>query len=96
MKLARVTGTVVSTIHHRVRDGKRLLVCEYLDPQLNRAGGYTLAIPSVDAGVGDTVLVLDEGNSSRQILADDTAPVRAMVVGIVDCVSVSGSGSAGG
>lgn len=89
MRIAKVTGTVTSTIHHPVRDGKRLLVCEYLDQDLKPAGGYTLAIPSVDAGVGQTVLVLDEGNSARQILADDTAPVRAMVVGIVDAVDLT-------
>ena len=94
MQIARVTGTVVSTIHHPVRDGKRLLVCEYVDEKLEPTGGYTLAIPAVDAGVGQTVLVLDEGNSSRQILADDGAPVRAMVVGIVDSVGVSASARA--
>ena len=89
MRIATVTGTVTSTIHHPVRDGKRLLVCEYLDEALRPAGGYTLAIPAVDAGVGQTVLVLDEGNSSRQILVDDDAPVRAMVVGIVDSIDLA-------
>ncbi len=89
MKIARVTGTVTSTIHHPVKDGQRLLLCEWLDPDLQPAGGHVLAMDSVDAGIGEVVLVLDEGNSSRQILIDDNAPVRAMIVGIVDSVDRS-------
>ena len=46
--------------------------------------GYTIAVDVVDAGVGELVLVLDEGNSSRQIFGVDTGPIRATVVGIVD------------
>jgi ethanolamine utilization protein EutN len=47
-----------------------------------------LALDAVQAGEGDTVLVLDEGNSSRLILGDSRAPVRTMIVGIVDAVHV--------
>jgi microcompartment protein CcmK/EutM len=43
----------------------------------------------VQAGVGDRVLVLDEGNGARQILKREVAPIRAVVVGIVDHFSVS-------
>ena len=88
MKIARVTGNVVSTIHHPVRNGTRLLVCEWLTPELEAEGGYVLAIDAVDAGFGQVVLVMDEGNSSRQVMADDGAPIRAMVVGIVDSIEL--------
>jgi ethanolamine utilization protein EutN len=44
----------------------------------------------VQAGVGDTVLILDEGNSSRMIVGDSMAPIRTMIVGIVDQVTVGG------
>ena len=54
------------------------------------AGAVTLALDSVQAGVGDTVLVIDEGNSSRMIVGDPMAPIRTMVVGIVDQVDVGG------
>jgi microcompartment protein CcmK/EutM len=40
----------------------------------------------VDAGTGDTVLILDEGTSARQIYDVDTGPIRSVVVGIVDDV----------
>ena len=83
MKVGRVTGTVVSTINTEFFDGKRLLLCDLLDADGNRSG-YTIAVDVVDAGVGDTVLIVDEGNSARQIFDLTTGEIRAVVVGIVD------------
>jgi ethanolamine utilization protein EutN len=83
MKLARVSGTVVSTISFPFFDERRLLLCDLIDAR-GEVDGYTIAVDVVDAGVGDLVLVLDEGNSSRQIFGVDTGPIRATVVGIVD------------
>jgi ethanolamine utilization protein EutN len=83
MRVARVAGTVVSTISFPFFDEKRLLLCEYLNT-VGEPAGYTIAVDVVDAGVGELVLVLDEGNSSRQIFDIDTGPIRATVVGIVD------------
>lgn len=85
MKVGRVVGTVVSTMNHPFFDGKRLLVCHLLDTQ-GEPAGYTIAVDRVDAGVGDSVLVLDEGSSARQLFEVETGPVRAVVVGIVDDV----------
>ena len=87
MKLARVVGTVVSTIDHAAFDDRTLLVCDLLDPAGNLAGGYMIAVDSVGAGAGETVLLLDEGNSARQVLAAPGAPIRTVVVGIVDEVT---------
>ena len=83
MKVATVAGTVVSTINFPFFDSKRLMICDLI----NAAGevdGYTIAVDLVDAGVGETVLVIDEGNSARQLFGLDTGPVRAVIVGIVD------------
>ena len=84
MILGRITGSVVSTIHHPVIDGRRLLLAERLDAKGKPTGGYLIALDAIGAGRGETVLILDEGNGARQILDDDAAPVRSMVVGIVD------------
>ena len=84
MILARVTGSVVSTIHHTVIEGRKLLLAERLDQDGKPTGGYLIAMDSIGAGRGETVLILDEGNGARQILDDDSAPVRSIVVGIVD------------
>lgn len=88
MKLGRVTGTVVSTINSPVFDGRTLLVCDLLDPAGQPAGGYLIAVDTVGAGAGETVLILDEGNSARQVLGLKQAPIRTLVVGIVDEVVV--------
>lgn len=93
MKIGRVVATVVSTIHLPIVDRRRLLVCDLLDVDGHPTGGYTIAIDAVDAGAGEKVLILDEGNSARQVLAAPEAPVRAVVVGIVDEVSLEGSES---
>ncbi len=87
MKLARVCGTVVSTIHAPVFNGRRLLLCEVLDVNSQPTGNTTIAIDLVDAGPGETVLILDEGNSARQMLQTPNAPVRAVVAGIVDALT---------
>jgi ethanolamine utilization protein EutN len=89
VKVGRVVGTVVSTINEPFYDGKRLLLCDVLDFE-GRAAGYTIAVDVVDAGVGETVLILDEGNSARQIFGLETGAVRAVVVGTVDELIVDG------
>lgn len=88
MKVAIVSGTVVSTINAPFFDSKKLLICDLLDAAGN-TDGYTIAVDVVGAGVGETVLVLDEGNSARQIFGLDTGPIRAVVVGIVDDVDLN-------
>lgn len=89
MKIGRVAGTVVSTVHHPVVDGRRLLLVDLLDLDLEPTGRYLIAMDVVDAGAGETVLVLDEGTGARQVLGDPTAPIRTVIVGIVDAVSVA-------
>ena len=84
MILGRIVGSVVSTIHHRIVNGRKLLLAERLDQRGDETGGYVIAVDAVGAGFGETVLIIDEGNGARQVLEDDRAPIRAVVVGIVD------------
>src|ERR1700759_5342998 len=86
MFIAQVTGDVVSTINHPDCQKRRLLIVDRLDPAGKLSGGYLIAVAAIDAGVGDHVLVLDEGTGARQILGSSTAPIRSVVVGIVDSV----------
>ena len=59
MKIAKVVGTVVSTISAPVFDGQRLLLCDYVDPSGEPTDGYVIAVDVVGAGAGETVLILD-------------------------------------
>ena len=88
MKIGRVAGTVVSTISHPFFDGQPLLLCDVIGLD-GEADGYVIAVDTVDAGVGDTVLIIDEGNSSRQIFGISWGPIRATIVGIVDDYEVA-------
>jgi microcompartment protein CcmK/EutM len=90
VKLGRVNGTVVSTINHPIYDHRRLLMCDVLDADGEDTGEYLICVDTVGAGSGETVLILDEGNGARQIVGDPTAPIRAVIVGIVDELTVDG------
>lgn len=89
MILGQVCGAIYSTINHEFYDGKRLLIVDHLDLKRKPSGKYLIAVDSVDAGVGETVLVIDEGNSARQVVEDENAPIRSIIVGIVDEIDVS-------
>jgi microcompartment protein CcmK/EutM len=84
MKIARVAGTVVSTVCSPDFEGRRLLMVDLLDLSGKATGKDLIAVDTVGAGAGETVLVLDEGNSARQVLSAPDAPIRAVVVGIID------------
>jgi ethanolamine utilization protein EutN len=86
MKLAKVVGTVVSTIKSPIFEGRALLLVDLLEPDGREAGGYLIALDTVGAGAGETVLILDEGTSARQIIGAASGPLRTVVVGIVDAV----------
>jgi ethanolamine utilization protein EutN len=88
--LGRVIGTVVSTAKLEVLAGHKILMVRPVDPEGHEAGSVTVALDTVQAGVGDLVLVLEEGNSGRMIVGDSMAPIRTMIVGIVDQVDVGG------
>jgi ethanolamine utilization protein EutN len=81
---------VVSTINHPIFDNRRLLICDLLDATGADTGGYLICVDTVGAGASETVLVIDEGNSARQVVGDTTAPLRSVIVGIVDELVVDG------
>ncbi len=92
MYIGRVSGTVVATIKNELYEGYKLLVVDKLDLEGRPTAKYDIAVDVVQAGVGDLVLVLDEGNSARQIVdREPNGAIRAVIVGIVDEVTVLGS-----
>jgi microcompartment protein CcmK/EutM len=81
---------VVSTISVPIYDGRRLLMVDLLDERGYDTGGYLICVDAVGAGYRETVLILDEGNGARQVVGDVNAPIRAVVVGIIDQLLVDG------
>jgi ethanolamine utilization protein EutN len=90
MYIGKVIGTVVATIKISHLDQHKLLLVDQLDLHGQETGYYDIAVDVVQAGPGDTVLVIDEGNGARQILGLDPGAVRAVVVGVVDEVTLGG------
>jgi len=87
MTLCRVVGNVVNTVKHPVLTGHKLMVCKPIHPASGEpCGSRVVALDTVQAGIGDTVLVIDEGNAARKILGDPRAPVRTVIAAIVDRV----------
>lgn len=91
MFLADVVGTVVSPVQHPVLAGQKLLLLRPVTPDGRPTARTRIGIDRAQAGVGDRVLVIDEGNSARQILGDPTAAAKTLVVGIVDYVETGGA-----
>ncbi len=88
MFLADVLGTVVSPVQHPILDGERLLLIRPVDPNGVQRGIARIAIDRSRAGVGDRILVVDEGNAGRDLIGDPRAPVKTIVVGVVDYVEL--------
>jgi len=89
MHLGNVIGEIFSTINHPIYDSRKLLIVDRIDPNGVATGEYLIAIDTVGAGVGQTVLIIDEGNSARQILAAENAPTRSVIVGIIDEITLN-------
>lgn len=89
MFLARVVGDIVSTHKNERLKGRKLLLVQRLDLQGKEDGSAELiAVDVVDAGVGDEVLVVQEGSSARTVLNDPKVPVQVVIVGVVDSVTI--------
>ena len=88
MYIGKVIGTVVATIKISHLDSRKLLLVKQLDLDGQEMDYYDIAVDVAQAGPGDTVLVIDEGNGARQVLNLDPGAVRAVIVGVVDEVAV--------
>ncbi len=89
MILCRVLGNVVATEKHPAFHGRKLMIVQPLDLAGGASGASFLAVDHrCSAGPGDNVLVLREGGGVRQILGEAQLPIRSVILGIVDEVSV--------
>ena len=88
MILAKIVGTVVATRKDERLVSNKLLIARPMDPQGKPEGNFLVAVDTVDAGVGETVLIVS-GSSARMAAGMKDTPVDAAVVGIIDSVDLS-------
>ena len=88
MILARVVGTVVATRKDEKLLGTKLLVVRAQDPHGKDEASYLVAVDTVDAGLGDRVLVVS-GSSARMASGLKDCPVDAAVIGIIDNIDIN-------
>ena len=88
MLLAKIVGTVVATRKDPRLVSHKLLLARPVDPKGKTEGNYLVAIDTVDAGVGETVLIVS-GSSARMAAGMKDTPVDAAIVGIIDSVDLS-------
>lgn len=87
MQIARVCGTVVSTQKEQSLMGVKFLVVQLLDENGELLPGYEVAADSVGAGVNEWVLI-SRGSAARQTPGGESRPLDALVIGIIDTVSM--------
>jgi len=88
--LSKVKGNLVSTQKNSYLIGQKLLLVHPIDLKDNYiCKNYVVAIDVVDAGIGDTVLLVQEGKAVQQILGHKNAPVHSIVVAVVDSIDVN-------
>ena len=92
MILGRVTGVVVATHKHYKLEGRKLLLVQAERPDGSVYGEPVLAADSVDAGIGDPVLLVHEGKAASMVSGRSESPLDAAVVAVVDSVDLDDEG----
>jgi microcompartment protein CcmK/EutM len=87
MILAKVVGTVVATRKDERLESTKLLVARPIDPSGKPEGTYLVAVDTVDAGTGETVLIVS-GSSARMATGLKDCPVDAAIVGVIDSIDI--------
>lgn len=86
MLIGRVIGNVVATQKNPKLEGTKLLLVQPVDPSGTPKGSAVMAVDTVDAGVGDSVLLVQDGKAAQQALGRGVAAVDAAIVGVIDAV----------
>ena len=88
MQIARVVGNLVATQKNEKLQGSKLMLVQPLTLDGKPKGAVVLAIDAVHAGIGDRVLLVQDGKAAMQVLGRGLAGVDAAIVGFVDAVEI--------
>ncbi|MBU1102026.1 MAG: EutN/CcmL family microcompartment protein [Bacteroidetes bacterium] len=90
MILAKVKGNIVSTAKNEHLIGHKLMIVHPINTEGALIGDEDMiALDIIDSGIGDTVLVVREGDAVQQILGHANAPVHTMITAIVDDIDLA-------
>lgn len=89
MIIARVVGNIVATQKQQSHEGKKILLIQPLDLEDQPVGDVVAALDSVDAGIGDRVLAVQEGFSAMTSVGHTESPIDAAVIGVIDLVELT-------
>ena len=89
MTLCKVIGTLVATQKNEQLRGQKMLICQPIALDGSLIGRDLVALDTVDAGVGDTVLVVQEGAAAAQVLKNKKVPVHSVIVAVIDGLEVA-------
>jgi microcompartment protein CcmK/EutM len=89
MILAKVLGNIVATQKNHRYESARMMMCEQMTPEGEMTGHTVLALDAVDAGAGDTVLIVQEGWSASTVATGKAgAAIDSAIVGVVDRIDL--------
>ena len=89
MFLAKISGNVVSTQKNEYLKSHKLLLVKKIDLKGNYIDNKDeIALDLIDSGIGDTVLVVKEGDAVQQLLGHKDSPVNTMIIAIVDDLEI--------
>lgn len=89
MLIGKVIGDVVATRKHSSHENQKILCVQILDPDGSERGRPILALDAVDAGVGDRVLVTQEGWSAMTSVGKPFSPIDMAIIGVIDAVELA-------
>ena len=84
MYIGKVIGDVVSSVKYETLKNQKILVVQPIDPDMEAKGEPVLAIDMVDSGIGDVVLIVDQGTAARTVLDMEYPTIRTLILGVVD------------
>jgi ethanolamine utilization protein EutN len=93
MKLGRVIGNLESTVKHPCYHNLKLMIVQPLDTNSQPHGRTHPAVDTVGAGVGNLVLVVEEGKAAQALIGHNHIPIRTLIVGIVDHANAVANGA---
>ncbi len=88
MEIAKIIGTVVSTIKVNKIENTRLKIAQAINPYGKESDLFYLVEDAVGVGIGETVLLADDGETISMILGRENVPIRASVVAKVDKINM--------